>query len=144
MKLARKSKVEGCTCEPVTMADLEAVVSTAEEMFAILKKKDALGLAAPQVRIFKKFFIMKSYNGEKYQLIINPEIIQESPKMGSFQEGCLTYPGETAVVKRPKQCKVRWMNADGNMRSAKLTGRESQIFLHEFDHLEGITIFTKK
>lgn len=144
MKLSEPSKVEGCKCKPVSMDNLADAVKTAEEMydFMIMNKVD--GLAAPQIGIFRTFFILKDFRGAKYQLIINPEIHKVSEKLGSYREGCLTYPGEYVIVKRPKQIRASWTNYEGVRVYRKFTGQESQIFQHEADHLIGKVIVNEE
>jgi len=143
MKLSEPSKVEGCKCKAVSMKNLADTVKTAEEMYEFMIINRGAGLAAPQIGIFRTFFIMKDFQGAKYQLIINPEIHKVSDKLGSYKELCLTYPGEYVTVKRPKQVRASWTNYDGIRVYRKLTGQEGQIFQHESDHLIGLTIMKK-
>ena len=114
-----------------------------EDMFETMYESDGVGLAAPQVGIFKRFFIMKDFRSDSIQLIINPVITKVSDKIGTFREGCLTYPGEEFIMKRPKQIWAEWYNLDGMLIRRKLTGKESQVFCHEYDHLDGITCKNK-
>ena len=144
MKLSEPTKVEGCKCKPISMINLADTVKTAEEMYEFMIHNNGAGLAAPQIGIFRTFFIMKDFQGAKYQLIINPEIHKASDKLGSYKEGCLTYPKEYVTVKRPKQIRASWTNYDGTRVYRKLTGQESQIFQHESDHLVGLTIMKKE
>ena len=144
MKLSEPSKIEGCKCKIVSMKNLANTVKTADEMYEFMILNRGAGLAAPQIGIFRTFFIMKDFQGAKYQLIINPEIHKVSDKLGSYKERCLTYPKEYVTVKRPKQIRASWTNHDGIRVYRKLTGQEGQIFSHEFDHLIGLTIMNKE
>ena len=141
MKLVEAKKVEGCKCTPVI--DYKQVGKDADKMKKIMVDNHGIGLAAPQVGIFKRFFIMKDFRSDSIQLIINPVITKVSDKIGTFREGCLTYPGEEFIMKRPKQIWAEWYNLDGMLVRRKLTGKESQVFCHEYDHLDGITCKTK-
>lgn len=140
MELAKPEIVEGCKCKPVK--DIEACLKDAKEMKGLMDH--AYGIAAPQVGIFRRFFLMKSWNNGEIRVIINPEIIKESDKQGTYKEGCLTYPGETFYVKRPKQIRVKWYDPELGIIYRKLTGKEAQVFHHEFQHLDGITIKNKR
>ena len=144
MKLSEPNKVEGCKCKPVAMENLAKTVKIGKEMYEFMILNRGAGLAAPQIGIFRTFFVMKDYQGAKYQLIINPEIHKVSDKLGSYKERCLTYPGEYITVKRPKQIRASWTNQEGIRVYRKLTGQESQIFQHEAEHLVGLTIMNRE
>lgn len=144
MKLSEPSKVEGCKCKPISMDNLADTVKTAEEMYDFIIINKGVGLAAPQIGIFRTFFILKDFRGARYQLIINPEIHKVSDKLGSYEEGCLTYPNKYVTVKRPKQIRASWTNHEGIRVYRKLTGQEGQIYSHEFDHLIGLTIMNRE
>jgi len=141
VKLVEAKKVEGCKCIPVD--DFEQVKKDADKMKKIMVDNHGIGLAAPQVGILKRFFIMKDYRLKGIVLIINPQVIKPSEKIGTFREGCLTYPGTEFIIKRPKQVLVSWFNSEGVEMHRKLSGKEAQVFQHEFDHLDGISCKTK-
>lgn len=144
MKLIEASKVENCKCDPVELNEIPKILKDSKKMESIMVDNNGIGLAAPQVGIFKRYFIMKDFTTDGSQLVINPEIVKYSDKVGSFREGCLTYKGFSSVVKRSKSVKATWMTGTGEMVHRKLTGRESQVFQHEFDHMYGITLKNKE
>jgi peptide deformylase len=144
MKLSEASKVENCKCEAVKLTEIPRILKDSVKMDSIMKDNNGIGLAAPQVGILKKFFIMKDFSSDGFQLMINPEIVKYSDKIGSFREGCLTYKGLSVVVRRSKSIKATWMTGTGEVVHKKLTGRESQVFQHELDHLSGIVIKIKE
>lgn len=135
MKLVDSSDIEGCECTPATIKE---AVKCKDEMLEIMD--DNYGLAAPQVGIYKRFFVMKNQRGLPPWLVINPEMKPQSPKRGTFVEGCLSYPGETFRVKRYKQILASWTNENGEKSYTKMSGKEAQVFQHELDHLDGVTI----
>lgn len=147
MQLVNKSLVENCKCDPVDISDIDSIIETAKKMNEIMIKNNGVGLAAPQVGIFKRFFIMKNFQDNSYELIINPEIIWQSNKIAQSREGCLTYNNgpdrPTWVVKRPKSLNVRYCIALGEYEEKKISKLTAQIFHHEFEHLNGITIFNR-
>jgi len=140
MKLIESDKVEGCKCDPVKKNEIPKILKESKKMESVMMEKNGIGLAGPQVGIFKTFFIMKDFRTDGSQLVINPEITKYSEKKGSFREGCLTYKGLFVVVKRSKSIKATWTTGTGETRHKKLTGREAQVFQHEYDHLSGKTI----
>lgn len=148
LKLVDKMFVEGCKCKDVSNSEiLNYSNETIKEMIKIVKSNYSIGLAAPQVGIFRKFFIMKYGGNDNYITCFNPKIIFYSAQKSVFKEGCLTYLGSHSLnrpeknIMRPKTIKVEYQNIDGDIITLKLRGLESKCFQHEFDHLSGKTIF---
>ena len=143
MLLVDAEYVENCVCEAVVDSK-QTARQASKKMHEIMVKNNGIGLSAPQVGIFKRFFIMKDWStADKIEIVINPEIIKYGEKTGTFTEGCLTYPRETFFVKRSKQVKAVWHNLEGNTVYRKMSGKEAQVFQHEYDHLQGITCKNK-
>lgn len=135
MKLADANRVENCNC-------VDTTVEKARKHKAALIKimNTGLGISAPQVGIFERFFVMKNNRGVEPWLVVNPVIEDRPEKVGTFMEGCLTYPGEFYRVRRKKTIRAMWTDETGEKVRLKLSGREAQVFQHEFDHLNGVTI----
>lgn len=112
-----------------------------EELISELSKfmaaNGGVGLAAPQVGIKKRIFIMGNFT--KLIACINPKIISLSEERESDLEGCLSFPELFMKVKRPISCNVQYQTITGEVIERELTGLESRVFLHEYDHLLGIT-----
>ena len=81
--------------------------------------------------------------GESQYSIFNPEIISMSQDHIVMDEGCLSFPGIFIKVNRPLSIGVRFQNKKGEVREETLTGLSARIFLHEYDHMEGITLKQK-
>lgn len=121
------------------------------DMFETLTQADGCGLAAPQVGLSLRMFIVDgSVLGEDYpecvafkKAIINPEILEESEETISYSEGCLSLPGISENVIRPVAIKVRYQDEDFQVHEEVLEGFDARIFQHEFDHIEG-NVFTDK
>lgn len=147
MRLVSPKLIENCKCEPVILSEIDAVIGTANEMFELMTAKNGIGLAAPQIGIFKRFFIIKDFQGPGYQLIINPVISWKCDKTGNFKESCLTYntPSESPYwyVRRPKSIMASWWLSDGCVMSKKMSKLTAQVFQHELDHLDGKTVKIK-
>lgn len=143
MKLVDSIYVENCKCKEVN--NYKQTKKQALEMEDIMIKNNGIGLSAPQVGIFKQFFIMKDfYSNDKIEIVINPEIVKYGDKIGTFTEGCLTYPGESFFIRRSKQIKAIWYNPEGHEVYRKMSGKEAQVFQHEYDHLQGISCKNKQ
>ncbi|MBM3674806.1 MAG: peptide deformylase [Actinobacteria bacterium] len=93
-----------------------------------------LGLAAPQVGVQKRLF---TYDiGDGPVVMVNPQVVEESGEW-SYEEGCLSIPGLSFEIVRPKLVTIRGLDLDGNevvLEGDELLGR---VFLHELDHLDG-------
>ena len=111
---------------------------TIDLMFALMKEQGGIGLAAPQVGISKRFFVMK-VEGEEF-VCVNPTVLKYSKDKETVIEGCLSYPGKKVAVERSTTVKVRFLTAKGLSRQMTLRGMQARCFQHELDHLNGITI----
>lgn len=103
-------------------------------------EKNGIGLAAPQVGISKRIFIMG--NDTKLFACINPEILEEENVVVDT-EGCLSFPNLWLKVKRSDKIKVKYYNALGQEVITEFTGLISRVYQHERDHLDGICFDTR-
>ena len=116
-----------------TKMDAEEISS---EMFNIMKKYEGVGLAANQVGIDAQIFIMGE---DKPMTIINPLVTEVSTNQVEMMEGCLSFPGLFMKVKRPDTVGVKYLDIQQKECIIKLVGFHARVFLHEYDHLQGIT-----
>ena len=124
-------------CKPVTAFD-KKLHKLLDDMAETLIDSGGVGLAAPQVGILRRVFLVDvGLDGNEIIEFINPEIIETDGEQEG-PEGCLSVPGRYGLVKRPYYAKVRaqdrygdWFEAEGE----ELIGR---CFCHENDHLDGI------
>lgn len=123
-------------CKPVEKVTDE-LINITEQMFTIMEKKDGVGLAAPQVGILERFFIVKSDDNIR-RVFINPQIIKTSKETGPYDEGCLSIPGEYESIIRPISVTVQALNEKGKPFTLEADGLLARIIQHEYDHLEGI------
>ena len=113
-----------------------------DDMADTMHEANGVGLAAPQVGILRRMFIVQiDPEGPMYELI-NPEIVETSGEQYG-EEGCLSVPGYVGMVKRPNYVKIKGLDRNGN--SVECEGEEllARAFMHEYDHLDGI-LYTKK
>ncbi|MGG7176043.1 peptide deformylase [Clostridium paraputrificum] len=123
-------------CRKVDRID-DRLLTLIDDMIDTMYDADGVGLAAPQVGILKRIFVIDVYDGEGPRVFINPEILEvRGSQIGD--EGCLSVPGETEEVERPNYVKVRAMNEKGE--EFILEGEEllARAICHENDHLEGV------
>ena len=114
----------------------------AEEMINDMVKFNGVGLAANQVGFNGRIFVMKPNTGKPYA-VINPTIEKVSATSKLDIEGCLSFPNLFLYVNRPDKISVNFLDIDGKNVTMLLEDFEARIFLHEFDHLEGITFDTR-
>lgn len=111
-----------------------------EKMLATMYANKGIGLAANQVGIRARVFVMGySSEPENGMAFFNPIIIANTEKIEDKEEGCLSFPGMYVKIKRPSAIKARWQNSAGEWEEGEFDGYNCKCFLHEFDHLEGIT-----
>jgi peptide deformylase len=106
-------------------------------MSKFMSDNGGVGLAAPQLGIKKRIFIMGNFT--KLVVCVNPKIVSLSDERENDLEGCLSFPDLFMKVKRPASAVVQYYTASGELVERELTGLESRVFLHEYDHLIGVT-----
>ncbi len=111
-----------------------------DDMKDTLKKAQGAGLAAPQVGILRRIFVVDVEEG--YFEFINPEIISESGKQYGV-EGCLSIVGKWGDVERPKNIKIKAQDRNGNWFTLKASDFFARAVCHEYDHLDGILYIDK-
>jgi peptide deformylase len=111
-----------------------------KEMLEFMYARDGIGLAANQVGIKARVFVMgHKANPESGMAFFNPIVVANTEKIEDMEEGCLSFPGVYVKIKRPSAIKARWQNSSGEWEEGEFDGYNCKCFLHEFDHLEGIT-----
>lgn len=100
-----------------------------------MRENEGLGLAAPQVGLPYRAFVMRA---ENIIGVFNPRIVDTSSEMVYLEEGCLSYPNLWVKIKRPKKIKVRFTHPNGETETRVFDGMSARVFQHELDHLDGI------
>ena len=111
-----------------------------DDMFETMYAAPGIGLAAIQVGVPKRIIVIDlSKEEEKKPLhFINPKIILKSKNNSTYEEGCLSVPGQFAEVDRPDQCHINYLDNNGQQKQLKAEGLLATCIQHEIDHLEGI------
>ncbi|MEM6811385.1 MAG: peptide deformylase [Pseudomonadota bacterium] len=144
-------------------SDIQAQI---EKMTRTMYRDSGIGLAANQVGILNRIFVMDlpdhswefgeekdgvhqiigTYRsgesefepGKNLKAFINPEIVSESQTKSVYEEGCLSIPGAYAEVVRPSKVKVRYQNEQGSTVMEEFEGLHAHCVQHEIDHLNGV------
>jgi peptide deformylase len=122
--------------------EIQALV---DDMIETMYAAPGIGLAAPQVGVPLRLFIVDLSVGRRQEdviVLVNPEFV-EREGMQLEEEGCLSMPGFTSTVARPERVVVRGLDRDGMARTHEGTGLLARAFQHEMDHLDG-TLFVDR
>ena len=112
-----------------------------DDMIETMTAADGVGLAGPQVGVLKRVAVI-SPDGKNFYEFVNP-VIEKSSGTQKCREGCLSVPGVSGEVMRPKKVVVRAYDRYGNEFILKAEGFLANICCHEFDHLDGILFVDK-
>jgi len=122
-----------------------------DNLLAFVIERKGAGIAAPQVNISERFFIMSSKPTVRYPnapemepiVIINPEIINHSDEMVKDWEGCLSIPGIRSLVPRYSSVTVKFTSRFGDVVETDYSGFIARVFQHEIDHLNGVVFLDR-
>ena len=127
-------------CEPVTAVDDE-IRRLADDMLATMYDAPGVGLAAPQVGVLKRVFVMDCTKDKAAaphpMVLINPEISWTSEETNTYEEGCLSIPEQYGDVTRPSEVCMRWLGLDGQTHEEQFDALWATCAQHELDHLNG-------
>ncbi len=128
-----------------------------DNMVKTMYAEGGIGLAAVQVGVLKRVLVIDiDYEEDDHDhdhgscggvhvkntnpfYFVNPEIVEKSKELSSFNEGCLSFPGARAEVKRPSEVRVKFLDYYGKEQSMNLDGIMATCIQHEIDHLNGVT-----
>jgi len=123
------------------------VKALAADMFETMYNASGVGLAAPQIGISKRIFVVDGSGIEEPELmdfkmiVINPTIKDEEGKPWLYEEGCLSIPNIREDILRNPVIRLHYFDEEWNEHEDEFTGMQARILQHEYDHLEGI-LFT--
>jgi peptide deformylase len=114
-------------------------------MFETMYDEPGIGLAAPQVGVSRRLVVIAAVpddeDGDNVgppMTLVNPQITWSSSEEVSYEEGCLSVPGITESVDRPRVIRFRWTDLDGEAHEREAEGLLARVVQHEIDHLDGI------
>lgn len=112
-----------------------------DDMIETMRDAEGVGLAAVQVGVLRRVIVIEI--DDKLYEVVNPEITFASDDIECSPEGCLSFPGESAVVPRPYRVTVKGQDRHGNDIELEGEGFLAKAFCHEIDHLNGIVFLDK-
>jgi peptide deformylase len=134
--------------DPVESFD-RALHTLAEDMLETMHEYKGVGLAAPQIGLSSRLFVMRAGPEEPEMCLVNPRIVEQEGREAG-EEGCLSMPEVYAQVPRATYVAVEAQDLDGNDIEIEAEGFLARIIQHEYDHLDGILfperldIFTRR
>lgn len=119
------------------------IVEFIDEMFPAMYEAHGIGLAAPQVGVSQRIFVLDLQREESEPIIcVNPEIADRHGVVVA-EEGCLSLPNIYAEVERIEKLLLRYVDRDGTERELEAEGLLARAIQHEMDHLNGILLFER-
>ena len=111
-----------------------------DDMLETMYLAPGIGLAAIQIGVPKRVIVIDLSKEEKNTPLyfVNPHIVVKSKNNATYEEGCLSVPGQFAEVDRPDKCHVSFLDYNGQPKELKAEGLLATCIQHEIDHLEGI------
>ena len=121
-----------------------------DDMVETMHDRNGIGLAAVQVGVLQRILVMDlgrgserypdmETQGEELLHMVNPEIIAHSEEKNSYEEGCLSFPGQYAEVTRPKKVTIKYLDYHGKEKTLECDDLLATCVQHEIDHLNGVT-----
>lgn len=125
---------------PVPPEAFDELAPIAKQMLATCRVRRGIGLAAPQVGLPYRMFVMVIPGGRDY-VCINPRIHDRTRATETQLEGCLTLPGNQYQVERSVRILAEWWDVRGQQCRSDMSGLLARVFQHEYDHLSGKVIW---
>ncbi len=127
-------------CTPISDIT-DALRSLADDMLETMYDAPGIGLAAPQIGVLDRLIVLDCIKEEgetpRPLIMFNPEVIESSDALNTYEEGCLSLPDQYADVQRPAEVRVRWIDRDGKEVEEGFDGLWATCVQHEIDHLDG-------
>jgi peptide deformylase len=108
------------------------------EMLELMKARNGIGLAANQVGLLHRVFVMQTQDGREFSCF-NPYVLQGDNNFVEEREGCLSFPDLWLKIKRHNKITAAYLDNTGKQCIIELEGIDARCFQHELDHLDGIT-----
>jgi len=139
MDLGLKFVGDECLTVPSSNIDVidSSIIELAESMTEKMIEWNGIGLAAPQVGRNVRLIVVRLSTGNT-EVMINPHISWTSESRVNMSEGCLSIPDKLVWIDRPSKVRVKFQTLEGDYKYWCLHKMDARVFLHEYDHLEGI------
>lgn len=131
--------------------DSSAFQDDLKKLIHALREYGGMGIAAPQMDIQRRLLLIESKPNSRYpyaplidlMVLVNPLILEKSTNEEFGWEACLSVPGKRVSISRSVFVRVAYEDQFGFKCECKLEGFAARVFLHEYDHLEGLTILDR-
>ena len=126
-------------CQPLAQVD-DHHRTLIKEMYEVMYEANGVGLAAPQVGLDIRIFIVDAAAREEEKTpitMINPKLISIEDDLVPYEEGCLSFPEHFAEIDRPDKLKIEYIDENNQKKILSTDGFNSRIIQHELDHLNG-------
>lgn len=127
--------------EPIAAITSE-IETLASDMLATMYDAPGIGLAAPQIGVLQRIFVMDANRDPEIprqpMVLINPEVVWQSDATNVYDEGCLSIPDQYGEVTRPAEVRLKWLGLDGKTHEQEFDGLWATCAQHELDHLNGV------
>jgi peptide deformylase len=117
--------------------DLKQLV---ERMTRLMQDARGVGLAANQVGVLRRVFVVQAEDEEQPRALVNPSIVERSEESDEDDEGCLSMQGVVVSVERPVRVRLEASDEEGKPVTLDLEGLPARVAQHELDHLDGVLI----
>ena len=114
-----------------------------ERMIRLMQDARGVGLAANQVGILRRVFVIQADDEEEPRALVNPSIVERSDELDEDDEGCLSMQGIAVSVERPVRIRVEARDEEGSPVTLELEGLPARVAQHELDHLDGVLILDR-
>ena len=131
--------------EPMDLENLpDNLKEIKDAMNQVMLDNKGIGISANQVGLDMRLFVfhaegLQALSNQRVNMCINPEVVEFIEPEVEMWEGCLSFPGVNLYIKRHHKIKAKWYNEFGKEVNGLLYGYDARCFLHELDHLNGIT-----
>lgn len=132
-----RKKAKAVDVDEISSPEVQTLIDDLIETMCV---ENGVGLAATQIGSDKRIIIV---DVDGVQPLINPEMVSKSVRKIEFEEGCLSVPGVTGIVKRHREVKLKAYDRNGKPLTIKAKGLLSIVLQHETDHLDGILFIDK-
>jgi len=128
-----------------------AIADLVENLVTTLQASNGVGIAAPQVAVSKRLFIVASHPNPRYPHapemeptpMLNPRLVSHADEVAKDWEGCLSIPGIRGLVPRYRTIEVEYTDRLGQLQRQELSDFVARIFQHELDHLDGLVFLDR-
>ena len=120
--------------------DLEQLV---ERMMRLMQDARGVGLAANQVGVLRRVFILQTDEDEEPRALVNPAIVERSDEAEADDEGCLSLQGVVVPIERATTIRLEAHDPSGSPVELELEGLPARVAQHELDHLDGVLIIDR-